>query len=322
MPKPKRQTKSPASIHRAIKEIQQLITQNSRPDAFSGTTPARRFRKLFSHQKAAEEPSRIEAQLYAGTFGEFARHEFGIRRTTPFHKEIEKIAETVGVKKWNQLVGALSQVPKAYEEQIQRPIEIARNFTNQVKLCRQLAESLEAHNPSTLYQDIASSPIYGVVAKEIFRIGVFGRNLARAIEGLPRAYGSQVALDIAKGCLYPLMLVDPSTHLTKVLRAYADALERGPIDREIITLLSFLGRKQSSKEFAKRIVFYMLQSNWPHQLKRPPNKETALLVNIILNLQGRSAVTANDISQMNKSTRRSYYKEAKQRIARIDATKE
>jgi hypothetical protein len=279
-------------------------------------------RQLVSESEAASDHSRIQAQLFAGELGEFARSEFGSRRSRPLDKEIEKIAETVGVKKWNQVVESLSQVPRAYEEQVQRPIDIAGHLANQIKLCRQLANSLEAHNPSTLYQDLESSPIYGVVAKEVFQIGVFGQNLARAIEGLPQAHGSQVALRIAQGCLYPLMFVDPSTHLTNLLRAYADALERGQIDREIPILLRFLGRKQSPREFAKRIVFCLLNSNWPDKLRRPPNKETALLVNIILNLQGRSAVTANDISQMNKSTRRRYYKEAKQRIARIGAPNE
>jgi hypothetical protein len=102
------------------------------------------------------------------------------------------------------------------------------------------------------------------------------------------------------------------TEIPALLWRFIDTLEgwepAGP-EPVVEELRTFVSRKNSLQEFAKRRVFTLLLERWPKRLGNAPNNETATIVNYLLELSGQEQVTANDISQMNKGTRRKYSKE-------------
>lgn len=140
----------------------------------------------------------------------------------------------------------------------------------------------------------------------------------QALESLPYQYAPFVADDIAKKCVIGLCLVNPTNFLVDILQVYADVIESNDIDIENKALLHprFTSGKLTFKEFTKRVVYFLLEQNWPKIKRRAPNKETAIVVNIIVGLRGANTVTANDITQMNRKTRRRYYKETEEILAK------
>lgn len=267
--------------------------------------------------------SRVFALLSAGDSRQVWRVETGIKGKKTIDREVDAIVATIGADKWKELLGIFYALPSEFQNKVRRPGEIAASERRQVRYCRKLADALEQHNPFTLRQDIHSSPFSGLIARELLRESGFGKSLVNVLEVLPRAYKPAIAIEMIKQCIFGLWLADPTPVLVRTLRAFADAIEKGKMDPATAAMLfpQFTQGKLNVKEFTKRVVFFLLEHNWPETSRRPPNKETALVVNVILGLRGKRAVTANDISQMNKKTRRRYYKDAAQVIGRIRAAK-
>lgn len=244
---------------------------------------------------------RVMVQLSVGDYRNFFRQEFGDKTSKIEDKIIEGIADKIGQDKWEELVGFFSKLDITYEEHIRRPKDIEKQFKNQITLCHKLAMSLEDYNPHNWCQ-LLDSPFSGLIAKE-----VFNEDWLYALQSTERTYAPAVAKDIVTRCFIRLYLADPATFLARTLREYAAILESFSIDNHSAALLKVAHGKINFKEFTKRIVFNMIKACWPS--KRAPNKETAYIVNIILGLDGNDSVTGNDISQMNKKTRRTYYKD-------------
>lgn len=101
----------------------------------------------------------------------------------------------------------------------------------------------------------------------------------------------------------------PIPTLASYLRGLVRLLERHGknIDPEEEKIMDAFSRKPTLKEFAKRYIFSLLHEHI--KSRQAPNKETAIMVNVLLNLPGDQQVTPNDISQMRKNERRTYYKD-------------
>lgn len=225
--------------------------------------------------------------------------------------EIDAVAAKFPAHDWAQLVDIFASLLRAYEEHVARPREIVRNARKVISQCRALAKLFEEFDASDLSawgpeDGHMASTFHGLVARHILH-----RFWVQALEALPKAYTPAAAEEIAKYCVWNLYLSPPEKLLTGMLRDYANLLETFDFGTVTATLNnpSLTRGKLTEKEFVKRTTFVLLDGLRTKKGGRAPNKETAIVVNVILGLTGRRAVTANDISQMNKSTRRQYYKE-------------
>lgn len=219
---------------------------------------------------------------------------------------IEKIVQSVGKHKWKYLTAIFQQLPADFESYVRRPRELAIAKQRMAKQCRDLA-NLIGRNTLSPQTDIYDSPFHGLVAKQVFTI-----EWLWALQGLRCSRPTvENALNAAHRCFYGLYLTDAGTTIVKLLRGYADALDKWKPEMRVETLQTFAYGKLDEKQFVKRVVFFLLDKELNPDKRRggAPNQETATIVNAILGLRGKNKVTANQITQMNKKTRTKYHKE-------------
>lgn len=221
------------------------------------------------------------------------------KRATTNEKEIFRIANKVGRNKWDSTVKILLKIRLYYNEFVEKPSIIANKLNALASGCISLADEIESITPSKYYEPFSFS---GIVAKQ-----VFDENWLSALTCLSSQHSFQNSNEIAMKCFLGLYLAEPESVIPAILRDIANRIEVSKFQEEVKFSMNFTKGKLNEKEFAKRVVFFLLSNLWPTKLS--PNKETAFIVNNLLDLKGKNIVTANDISQMNKKTRRKYYKD-------------
>lgn len=293
----------------ASKGFNDLISQarsyaqkyNKRPETLE------EIRDKFFGQSGSDENelvfNRVYGELSVGKHRNLFRMEAGLEEAGHAPKAIEKIANEIGVENWRMILGILSSLPSDYERKVRKPRELAISLDKISRLSDELSTLIEENKLHDLFSDL-ESPMNGIIAKHII-----SENWVDALESLNSKYCPNIAYDIAKKCFYGLLLIDPSKHLSLILKEYGEILRKAEIDERTSAMMLFAGGKLSLKEFVKRVTFFLLSSY--SNRKVSPNKETAIAVNVVLGLSGKYIVTANHISQMNKKTRRKYYKDAK-----------
>lgn len=259
-----------------------------------------------AHIRGSDEFWKRLAKLHIGSQREMYHSEAGLRLTR--NKALEKIAFSIGEENWAELANFFSKLPSDFKRYAIRPRVLEKRRKQQITLCNNLATMLEKSNWTDL-DCFPESAFLGLLAKQVLSIEWFW-----ALCSL--RYGERTAIDatrVAKKCLYPLYYADSTKVLTRLLRGYAKALEEWKPEPEVKVFFHFAYGKLNEKEFVKRVVFFLLHKELKQQ--RAPNIETAIVVNIVLGLRGKNAVTANDITQMNKKTRRAYFKGAESYIS-------
>ena len=221
------------------------------------------------------------------------------------NQELEPIRRTLGNENWNQLTLFFMGLPDDYRGLGGRARDVRKQQNQVARKCRDLSQLLEARDPEQWHtKSFSPSPLNGAVARFILN-----SDLVLALDCLRERYPANKAYKKLEHLFSGIYLLDASHFLSHFLRYYADTIEREPFSQYYQLLFQHTGGKLSLKEFTKRAVFESLKQKWPRRLIRPPNKETALVVNAILNLKGKAAVTPNDITQMNKAVRRHYHSE-------------
>lgn len=253
------------------------------------------------HSRGVSDGTKRLARLHIGSRREVYHSEAGLRFTK--NMALEKIAFSIGEERWAELAGIFTQLPSDFTNYVQRPRELLETRNQQIVLSNKLASMLDK-SKFTHLDNILDSPFSGLLAKQVLSIEWYWalrslRHSSRSIED---------ATHVAKHCLLPLYLADITKVMCRMLRGYAKALKNWKPESRVAAMLQFAYGKLNEREFVKRIVFFLLSKELKQQ--RAPNKETALIVNLVLGLRGKNAVTANDITQMNKRNRRRYFKEA------------
>lgn len=229
---------------------------------------------------------------------------------------LNKIMRVIGEKRWNKLAEIFLDLPNDFELYVRRPREVHKAKLRMAKQCRNLAALIASDSLDNL-TDFYESPFNGLVAKQVFTIDWF-----LALQALRYSRPTvKDALNIANKCFYGLYLVDASRTLVRMLRGYADALDIWKPAYRVKVLHTFAYGKLDKEEFVKRAVFFLLarEMNLVKPLGCAPNQATAAIVNIVLRLRGKSKVTANNITQMNKKTRTKYYKELETHVNKVKA---
>ena len=91
--------------------------------------------------------------------------------------------------------------------------------------------------------------------------------------------------------------------LSEFLLDVADFVNASPLSPVLMAIDETLSRKKNRKEFLKHAVFEHLHALIPG---RTPNKESAIVVNVLLGLE-TDAVTASDIAMLPRKPRKSYH---------------
>lgn len=264
-----------------------------------------------SHSKQAASYLRVMTRLQIGEDRMRYRQMHGGNFDPKESRNVDAIAAQFAPSEWTRLIGIFASLLEHYADRVVKPRAIMRNARKTVSQCRALATLLETFDASSLSawapeDGPGASTFHGMVARHVLH-----RYWVQALEALRSAVHPAVAQDIAQHCVWNLVLTPPEKLLTGLLRDYANKVENFKLGTATSLLNNplFTRGKLTEKEFVKRMVFFLLHGLAPKTRRRAPNKETAIVANIILGLSGRSAVTANEVCQMNKSTRRQYYKE-------------
>jgi hypothetical protein len=306
---PRKKGRSPDKLDEITNLAWSLVKQW---EAEPGTT-ANDKASVFLHVKKALR-SHAKRHTPGATSKAFARLSVGAQRET-FHAslgmrltrspELEGIAERIGPDVWNEsFVPTLAHLPFEFANRIKKPAELVANRERLIRVCENAARLIESLSldPQT---DVLASPFYGLLAKQVLTIEWYWALHALRRDTMGPA--DRGTIQIASNALYGLLMTDPARALVRLLRGYSAALKQWEPERELQGLLFFANGKLSKKEFVKRVVFFLLDQSL--KSRRAPNKETALVANMILGLRGKAAITANDITQMNKKTRRNYHKD-------------
>lgn len=285
-------------IKQAEKEFDELINLISRFVEKAAKTRDTAAFRYAQREKAATELFNFRTTRTQNRRYRTLESAFNTLNASP---ELTHVRSAVGKRRWPTLADFFIGLPDEYDKLGGRIEEVHKRQMRVAQLSRELADLLKDHRPEQ-YQESLTSKFQGLVAKHIMTPA-----WAESLDALRDRYAPLVARDKLRRIFMGVYLLDPSTLLTQLLKRYADVIEREPFNKYYLLLFRYTHGKLTKKEFVKRTVFAFLQHYWSK--RRAPNKEAALIANAVLGLRGAAAVTANDITQMNKKTRRRYYKE-------------
>lgn len=227
------------------------------------------------------------------------RFECGLESEFDTDGEIRNLIQTIGHSNWKKIYKRLQKLYDDYKNRHKNIKNIKQTVQKQQKLARQLAQSISESNLNN-YFDEDISPFYGIIARHSFNSAVI-----EMLESFPNNH-SQDESDKAALGIYFSMDGDSSIRaLSASLDDYADKLQEFFTNDYFNRIKNEYSYKNINfKEYVKSTVFKILKQYWPHDSN--PNKETALISNLILGLKEEDKIKPNDISQKNRNTRKKY----------------
>lgn len=223
---------------------------------------------------------------------------FIIRQRIEASPIANELQQRLGWESWNDLVFDCASIPDDHAFVGKKPSDTGDRVQRLARDLRTFATHLRELEAASR-PDGLPTRLDGLVAQY-----VFSEAWMTALESVGRWLSPAPAVEVIKQAFLGLYLAQPADLLANLSLAYADALERQPLGDAYRRAAQHAGRRNSLKDYAKRRVFRALKARWP--LRRAPNRESAELVNLVLHLHERDAVSANEISQMNRGSRRRY----------------
>ncbi len=222
-----------------------------------------------------------------------------------FNEEWERLGASNDCESgWEYFLYFLSMIPMNYASHTKKAASLDEIKIKIISKASELADLLmqQEFEFTRLYKDEhGASPFDGMIFSQFISYRLYlilKRYDEIAEEGLEADNLAHEVLSLYK--------TEPTVFLSEVLKRYVKTLESAKLPLHSKVDLSIRHGKINLREYTKRVVFDLTSAFW--QLRRAPNKEAAILTNIVLNLYGSEMVSANDISQMRKKQRRKYYK--------------
>lgn len=204
---------------------------------------------------------------------------------------------------WGDLLWKAFSAPKLFDRYQSKHAEFQKRSSEISRKARDLAKTLSETASGLESRSVRHFPVFsGLVWERIY--SQEWDSLLRRFADLSKSRNDDSLLGRH---FMDLDLLNATDVLMDLLLGYAERVESDQLTAEDQEYINLHSRKSNLKLFTQRLVFNELNRHWTE--RRAPNKATADLVNLVLELSGDEEVTPDLISKMNSKTRRRYCKD-------------